>query len=168
MHSFAIAIRTPIGRYGGCLAGLPVSPPGVTVNRHYASGMGAIAIAARAIPAGDYHLAIAGGIESTSRVPFVSAKASASFSRRVEVYDTTIGWRFVNSKMDERYGADSMPQTADNVAAAWNISPRGLGCVCCVIAGTPRRGTAPLRSKSIPTNIHGQILLRTDSLVSRA
>jgi 3-oxoadipyl-CoA thiolase len=111
-----------VARMAALLAGLPVGVPGVTVNRLCASGMDAIGMAARAIQAGDYHLAIGGGIESMSRAPFVTAKAQTAFSRSVAVYDTTIGWRFVNKKMEERYGTDSMPQTADNVATDRNIS----------------------------------------------
>jgi len=111
-----------VARMAALLAGLPVSVPGITVNRLCASGMDAIGMAARGIQAGDYDLTIAGGVESMSRAPFVTAKAHTAFSRSVETYDTTIGWRFVNKKMQERYGTDSMPQTGDNVAVDCNIS----------------------------------------------
>lgn len=111
-----------VARMAALLAGLPVEVPGTTVNRLCASGMDAVGMAARAIRAGDYDMAIAGGVESMSRAPFVSPKAEAAFSRANTVYDTTIGWRFVNPKMQKMYGTDSMPQTADNVAAEWNIS----------------------------------------------
>jgi acetyl-CoA acyltransferase len=111
-----------VARMASLLAGLPVSVPGVTVNRLCASGMDAIGMASRGIKAGDYELAIAGGVESMSRAPFVMAKATAAFSRSAAICDTTIGWRFVNDKMHERYGTDSMPQTADNVALDYNIS----------------------------------------------
>ncbi|MEM9966654.1 MAG: 3-oxoadipyl-CoA thiolase [Pseudomonadota bacterium] len=111
-----------IARMAGLLAGLPVEVPGSTINRLCASGMDAVGIAARAIKAGDIDIAIAGGVESMTRAPFVMPKAQAAFSRSNAVYDTTIGWRFVNPKMKERYGTDSMPQTADNVASEYNIS----------------------------------------------
>jgi acetyl-CoA acyltransferase len=111
-----------VARMAALLAGLPVGVPGVTVNRLCASGMDAVGMAARGIKAGDYDLTIAGGVESMSRAPFVLPKTSTSFGRDIAIYDTTIGWRFVNPKMKERYGTDSMPQTADNVAADYNVS----------------------------------------------
>jgi len=111
-----------VARMAALLAGLPVQVPGTTINRLCASGMDAIGMAARGIKAGDYDLAIAGGVESMSRAPFVMPKSEAAFSRTPAIYDTTIGWRFVNPKMQEKYGIDSMPQTADNVAADYNIS----------------------------------------------
>jgi 3-oxoadipyl-CoA thiolase len=111
-----------VARMAALLAGLPVHVPGVTVNRLCASGMDAVGAAARGIRAGDYDLTIAGGVESMSRAPFVMPKSTSAFSRTNAVYDTTIGWRFVNPKMDERYGTDSMPQTADNVATDYNVS----------------------------------------------
>jgi acetyl-CoA acyltransferase len=169
------AIRTPIGRYGGCLsavraddlaaipmralldrnpgvdpahiddvvygcanqagednrnvarmalllAGLPPEVTGTTVNRLCGSGMDAIAVAARAIKAGEQDLLIAGGVESMSRAPFVIGKATAAFSRETLTYDTTIGWRFVNPLMKQQYGIDSMPETAENVAEEFKIS----------------------------------------------
>ena len=111
-----------VARMAALLAGLPQDVPGTTVNRLCASGMDAVGMAARAIKAGDYALAIAGGVESMSRAPFVMPKATAAFTRANAVYDTTIGWRFVNPKMQAQYGTDSMPQTADNVAADYAIS----------------------------------------------
>ncbi|GAA6189738.1 3-oxoadipyl-CoA thiolase [Litorivita sp. NS0012-18] len=111
-----------VARMAALLAGLPVDVPGTTVNRLCASGMDAVGFAARGIKAGDYDLTIAGGVESMSRAPFVMPKPEAAFSRSNAVYDTTIGWRFVNSKMKAQYGVDSMPQTADNVAADYNVS----------------------------------------------
>ena len=168
------AVRTPIGRYGGALAGvrpddlaalvlraliertgldpavvedvilgcanqagednrnvarmalllaaLPPSVPGTTVNRLCGSGMDAVGIAARAIKAAEQDLIIAGGVESMSRAPFVMGKASTAFSRDVQLYDTTIGWRFVNELMRVQYGVDSMPETAENVAEEFGIS----------------------------------------------
>lgn len=111
-----------VARMAALLAGLPVSVPGTTVNRLCASGMDAVGAAARGIKAGDYDLVIAGGVESMSRAPFVMPKATSAFSRDNTVYDTTIGWRFVNPKMKAAYGVDSMPQTADNVAADYAVT----------------------------------------------
>ncbi|WP_197916328.1 3-oxoadipyl-CoA thiolase [Thiosulfatihalobacter marinus] len=111
-----------VARMAALLAGLPTDVPGTTINRLCASGMDAVGMAARALKAGDYDMAIAGGVESMSRAPFVMPKATSAFSRANAVYDTTIGWRFVNKKMQAMYGTDSMPQTADNVAAEFNIS----------------------------------------------
>ncbi len=111
-----------VARMAGLLAGLPIDVPGITLNRLCASGMDSIGMAARGIRAGDCDLVIAGGVESMSRAPFVMPKPDAAFSRRAEVFDTTIGWRFVNPKMKDAYGVDSMPQTADNVAAEYDVS----------------------------------------------
>lgn len=111
-----------VARMAVLLAGLPENVPGTTVNRLCASGMDAVGFAARGIKAGDYDLTIAGGVESMSRAPFVMPKADTAFSRANAVYDTTIGWRFVNPKMKAQYGVDSMPETADNVAADFNVS----------------------------------------------
>jgi 3-oxoadipyl-CoA thiolase len=111
-----------VARMAALLAGLPVAVPGSTINRLCASGMDAVGLAARSIRAGDQDMVIAGGVESMSRAPFVMPKATAAFTRANAVYDTTIGWRFVNPKMDKMYGTDSMPQTADNVAADYGIS----------------------------------------------
>ena len=104
------------------LAGLPVEVPGVTVNRLCGSGLDAIGSAARAIRTGEAHLMLAGGVESMSRAPFVMGKADTPFSRSAEIYDTTIGWRFVNKLLKSRYGVDSMPETAENVADDFKIS----------------------------------------------
>ena len=104
------------------LAGLPIDVPGATINRLCGSGMDAVGTAARAIRAGEATLMIAGGVESMSRAPFVMPKADAAFSRANAVYDTTIGWRFVNKLMKAQYGVDSMPETAENVARQFNIS----------------------------------------------
>lgn len=111
-----------VGRMAALLAGLPVGTPGTTVNRLCGSGMDAVGMAARAIRAGDCDFVLAGGVESMSRAPFVMPKAETAFSRANAVYDTTIGWRFVNPKMKARYGIDSMPQTADNVAADFQVN----------------------------------------------
>ena len=111
-----------VARMAALLAGLPDRVPGATVNRLCASGMDAVAMVARAIRAGDIDMAIAGGVESMSRAPFVMPKATAAFSRANAVFDTTIGWRFINKAMQAAYGTHSMPETADNVAADFNIS----------------------------------------------
>ena len=111
-----------VARMSALLAGLPVAVPGVTVNRLCGSGMEAVGSAARAIKAGEIELAIAGGVESMSRAPFVMAKATTAFSRDAQIHDTTIGWRFVNKLMQAQYGIDSMPETAENVAAQFGIS----------------------------------------------
>ncbi len=112
-----------VARMSALLAGLPITVPGTTVNRLCGSGIDAIGIAARAIKAGEAQLMIAGGCESMSRAPFVMGKAESAFSRAPNgLYDTTIGWRFINKKMKEQFGVDSMPETAENVAEDFNIS----------------------------------------------
>ena len=111
-----------VARMAALLAGLPVEVPGITVNRLCASGLDAVGIASRAIRAGDQDLLIAGGVESMTRAPFVMPKAGAAFSRDNAVYDTTIGWRFVNPAMDKAHGTHSMPETADNVAEDYGVS----------------------------------------------
>ena len=111
-----------VARMGALLAGLPIEIPGTTVNRLCGSGMDAISIAARAIKSGEADFLIAGGVESMSRAPFVMGKATSAFSRDAEIYDTTIGWRFVNPRMKELYGTDSMPETGENVAEQFKIS----------------------------------------------
>jgi len=110
-----------VARMAALLAGLPIEVPGATVNRLCGSGLDAIGTAARAIKAGEAALMIAGGVESMSRAPFVMPKAESAFSRGNAVYDTTIGWRFVNKLMKSQYGVDSMPETAENVAADYKI-----------------------------------------------
>ncbi|KIF57958.1 beta-ketoadipyl CoA thiolase [Pseudomonas fluorescens] len=111
-----------VARMALLLAGLPDSVPGVTLNRLCASGMDAIGTAFRAIASGEMELAIAGGVESMSRAPFVMGKAGAAFSRNMKLEDTTIGWRFINPLMKAQYGVDAMPQTADNVADDYKVS----------------------------------------------
>lgn len=111
-----------VGRMSALLAGLPQEVPAVTINRLCGSGMDAIGTAARAIACGEQSMAIAGGVEQMSRAPFVMPKADSAFSRKAEIYDTTMGWRFVNKKLAEQYGVDSMPETAENVAEQFNIS----------------------------------------------
>ncbi|MGC7404327.1 3-oxoadipyl-CoA thiolase [Pandoraea pneumonica] len=111
-----------VARMSALLAGLPQDVPGATINRLCGSGMDAIGTAARAIKAGEAGLMIAGGVESMSRAPFVMGKAASAFSRQAEIYDTTIGWRFVNPLMKAQYGVDSMPETGENVATEFGIS----------------------------------------------
>jgi acetyl-CoA acyltransferase len=111
-----------VARMASLLAGLPASVPGATINRLCGSGLDAVGTAARAVKSGEIEIAIASGVESMSRAPFVQGKASEAFSRHVEVYDTTIGWRFVNPLMKAQYGVDSMPETGENVAEEFQIS----------------------------------------------
>lgn len=111
-----------VARMSLLLAGLPKDVPGSTVNRLCGSGMDAVGIAARAIKSGEAALMVAGGVESMSRAPFVMGKATSAFSRQADIYDTTIGWRFVNPLMKQMYGVDSMPETGENVATDYNIS----------------------------------------------
>ena len=111
-----------VARMAALLAGLPTDVPGSTLNRLCGSGMDAVGTAARAIKAGEARLMIAGGVESMTRAPFVMAKASSAFSRLAEIHDTTIGWRFVNAALKREYGIDSMPETAENVAAQFEVS----------------------------------------------
>ena len=111
-----------VARMSLLLAGLPPTVPGTTLNRLCGSGMDAVIAAARAIRAGELDLAIAGGVESMSRAPFVLPKAETAFSRHAEIHDTTIGWRFVNKLMKQQYGVDSMPETGENVAEDFNVS----------------------------------------------
>ena len=111
-----------VARMSALLAGLPVEVSGTTINRLCASGLDAVGYAARTIIAGDADLLIAGGVESMSRAPFVQPKAQTPYARSAEIHDTTIGWRFVNPAMQEQYGTDSMPQTAQNVADEYAIS----------------------------------------------
>jgi acetyl-CoA acyltransferase len=111
-----------VARMALLLAGLPETVPGATINRLCGSGMDACGIAARAIKAGEADLIVAGGVESMSRAPFVMGKAESAFSRKAEIYDTTIGWRFVNKLMKSQFGIDSMPETAENVAEEFQVS----------------------------------------------
>ncbi|NLW04723.1 MAG: 3-oxoadipyl-CoA thiolase [Pseudomonadaceae bacterium] len=111
-----------VARMSALLAGLPIDVPGGTINRLCGSGMDAVGTAARALRTGEAKLLIAGGVESMSRAPFVMGKADSAFSRQAEMFDTTIGWRFINPLMKKQYGVDSMPETAENVAEDFNIS----------------------------------------------
>jgi acetyl-CoA acyltransferase len=120
-----------VGRMAGLLAGLPASVSATTVNRLCGSSLDAIAIGARAIKAGEANLIIAGGVESMSRAPLVIPKPETAFSRAAAIYDTTIGWRFVNPQIQEQYGTDSMPETAENVAAQFKISREDQDAFAC-------------------------------------
>ncbi|TCT04505.1 3-oxoadipyl-CoA thiolase [Paralcaligenes ureilyticus] len=111
-----------VARMAILLAGLPVEVPGATINRLCGSGLDAVGSAARAIRAGDAHFVLAGGVESMSRAPFVMGKAESAYARSAAIYDTTIGWRFVNKLLKARYGIDSMPETAENVADQFKVS----------------------------------------------
>jgi 3-oxoadipyl-CoA thiolase len=111
-----------VARMALLLAGIPTTVPGITLNRLCASGLEAVAAAARAIKAGEAEVCLAGGVESMTRAPFVMGKADSAFSRQAEIFDTTIGWRFVNPAMKKLYGVDSMPDTAENVAVDFNIN----------------------------------------------
>jgi len=111
-----------VARMAVLLAGLPTTVPGATINRLCGSGLDAVGTAARAIKAGDAHFMLAGGVESMTRAPFVMGKATEAFSRSADVFDTTIGWRFINKLMQKTYGTDSMPETGENVAEAFQIS----------------------------------------------
>jgi acetyl-CoA acyltransferase len=111
-----------VARMAALLAGLPVEVPGTTINRLCGSSLDAIAMAARSIKTGEADLIVAGGVESMSRAPFVMSKAEAAFSRNAEIFDTTLGWRFINPVLKEKYGVDSMPETAENVASEFSVS----------------------------------------------
>ena len=111
-----------VARMASLLSGLPVSVSGTTINRLCGSGLDAIAFAARSIKAGESGLMIAGGVESMSRAPFVMGKHESAFSRQAQVFDTTIGWRFINPLMEQQFSTDSMPETAENVAETYQIS----------------------------------------------
>lgn len=111
-----------VARMSTLLAGYPTLVPGMTLNRLCGSGMDAVITAARAIKSGEQDLVIAGGVESMSRAPFVMPKATAAFSRNAEIFDTTIGWRFINPVLKKQYGVDSMPETAENVAEDFAVT----------------------------------------------
>ncbi|MGU7783820.1 3-oxoadipyl-CoA thiolase [Burkholderia sp. PU8-34] len=111
-----------VARMSALLAGLPTTVPGTTLNRLCGSGMDAVGSAARAIKSGEARLMIAGGVESMTRAPFVMGKSATAFARQADIFDTTIGWRFINPRMKQQYGVDSMPETAENVATDYNIN----------------------------------------------
>ena len=142
-----------VARMALLLAGLPASVPGVTVNRLCASGLEAVGAAARAIRAGEMDFAIAGGVESMTRAPFVQGKAHEAFARTAEIYDTTIGWRFVNPLMKSQYGIDSMPETAENVAEEFQITRADQDAFALARSSAPPRRQRPAIS---PRNRRGR------------
>ena len=157
-----------VARMSSLLAGLPLEVPGATLNRLCGSGLDAVGTAARAIKAGEASLMIAGGVESMSRAPFVSPKAESAYSRANAVYDTTIGWRFVNKLMKAQYGVDSMPETAENVAIEFGIERAAqdqmalnsqLRAVAAIAAGHLAREICPV---SIPQKKGDAITVDTD------
>jgi 3-oxoadipyl-CoA thiolase len=156
-----------VARMATLLAGYPVAVPGGTVNRLCGSGLDAVGTAARAIRSGDAELMLAGGVESMTRAPFVMGKAGEAFSRSAEIYDTTIGWRFVNGMMKTQYGTDSMPETGENVAEAYQISREDQdkfayrsqqNCKAAQASGFFKREIAPITIKTRK----GEIIVDTD------
>lgn len=147
-----------VARMAVLLAGLPVSVPGTTVNRLCGSGLDALSIAARQIKTGEADLIIAGGVESMSRAPFVMPKADSAFSRNNAVYDTTIGWRFVNPAMKAAYGVDSMPETGENVAADFGISraDQDLFAVTSQQRATKARDAGRFAQEIVPVELKGR------------
>jgi 3-oxoadipyl-CoA thiolase len=139
-----------VARMAALLAGLPATVPGVTLNRLCASGMDAVGTAARAIKLGEIDLAIAGGVESMSRAPFVMAKSESPFQRRAELHDTTLGWRFVNPQMKQSYGIDSMVQTAEHVAQEEGVSREDQDAFACRSQGRAARAQAFFAEEIVP------------------
>jgi len=146
-----------VARMASLLAGVPCSVPGATVNRLCGSGMEAVSVAARGIIAGEISLAIAGGVESMSRAPFVIPKAASAFSRTAEMYDTTIGWRFVNPQMVKMYGTASMPETAENVAEKYKIDRASQDCFALrsQLKAAAAQKAGILAEEIVPVNIPG-------------
>jgi len=146
-----------VARMASLLAGIPCSVPGATVNRLCGSGMEAVSVAARAIAAGEISLAITGGVESMSRAPLVIPKAASAFSRTAEIYDTTLGWRFVNPLMVKMYGTASMPETAENVAEKYRVDRASQDCFALrsqqKAASAQKAGI--LAEEIVPVNIPG-------------
>ena len=146
-----------VARMASLLAGVPCSVPGATVNRLCGSGMEAVSVATRGIVAGEISLAIAGGVESMSRAPFVIPKAASAFSRTTEMYDTTIGWRFVNPRMVKMYGTASMPETAENVAEKYKIDRAAQDCFALrsQLKAAAAQKAGILAEEIVPVNIPG-------------
>jgi 3-oxoadipyl-CoA thiolase len=146
-----------VARMALLLAGLPDSVPGVTLNRLCASGLEAVGTAARAVKAGEMEFAIAGGVESMTRAPFVQGKAAEAFSRKAEIYDTTIGWRFINPLMKQQYGVDSMPETGENVAEEFQVTRADQDAFA--LRSQQRAGTAEARgyfaTEIVPVEVAG-------------
>ena len=147
-----------VGRMAALLAGLPQDVPANTINRLCGSGMDAVGTAARAIKAGEAHLIIAGGVESMTRAPFVMGKADSAFSRAAKIEDTTLGWRFVNPLMKARYGIDSMPETAENVAVEFNINRADQDAFALRSQQRWARANAEgfFKNEIVPVTIHGK------------
>ncbi|MCA1247228.1 3-oxoadipyl-CoA thiolase [Massilia sp. MS-15] len=147
-----------VGRMAALLAGLPSAVPANTINRLCGSGMDAVGSAARAIKAGEANLVIAGGVESMTRAPFVMAKADSAFSRAAKIEDTTLGWRFVNPLMKAKYGIDSMPETAENVALEFNINRQDQDAFALRSQQRWARANAEgvFRDEIVPVTIHGK------------
>jgi acetyl-CoA acyltransferase len=146
-----------VARMAALLAGIPHTVPAATVNRLCGSGMEAVSVAARAIAAGEISLAIAGGVESMSRSPLAIPKAASAFSRNAEIYDTTIGWRFINPVMKNRYGVDSMPQTAENVAEAYHVDRESQDkfALCSQRKAVAAQNAGIFAEEVVPTNVPG-------------
>jgi 3-oxoadipyl-CoA thiolase len=146
-----------VARMSLLLAGYPYTVPGVTVNRLCGSGMEAVAVASRAIAAGEISLAVAGGVESMSRAPFVMPKASSAFSRTAEIYDTTIGWRFPNPQMVKLYGTASMPETGENVAERYKVDRASQDCFALrsQLKAAAAQKAGILAEEIVPVNIPG-------------
>lgn len=157
-----------VAKMAALLAGLPTNVAGMTVNRLCASGLDAIAMAARTIAFGDAEVMVAGGVESMSRAPLVMPKADSAYSRKAEIYDTTIGWRFINPKLQKMYGTDSMPETGENVAEKFNVSRQDQD----LFAYRSQQKTAAAQAKgifseeitpvSIPQRKGGDVIIDTD------
>ncbi len=159
-----------VAHMSSLLAGLPIDVAGATINRLCGSGLDAVGTAARAIKSGEARLMIAGGVESMSRAPFVMPKAESAFSRNNAVYDTTIGWRFINKLMKEKYGVDSMPETAENVATDFKIEREAqdqmalrsqLNAVAAIKAGHLAREIVPVhipQKKKGPSGSEGDTI----------
>ena len=161
-----------VARMATLLAGLPVAVPGVTINRLCASGLDAVGMAARAIQTAEIELAIAGGVESMSRAPFVMGKAESAFARTAALEDTTLGWRFINPRLKAQYGVETMPETGENVAEEFGISrgdqdafayrsqmraakAQATGFLAEEIVAVAARGRGGSWGRSSPTSIHG-------------
>ncbi|PSC04096.1 3-oxoadipyl-CoA thiolase [Alsobacter soli] len=144
-----------VARMAALLAGLPQEVPGTTLNRLCASGLDAVGTAARAVRAGEIELAIAGGVESMTRAPFVMGKSEQAFGRTAEIYDTTIGWRFVNKAMKAKYGVDSMPETGENVAQEHKISREDQDAFALRSQQRAGRSTAFFAEEIVPVEVPG-------------
>src|ERR1700693_1466046 len=144
-----------VARMALLLAGLPETVPGITVNRLCASGLNAVGDAARAIRTGDMDFAIAGGVESMTRAPMVMGKATEAFSRTAEIYDTTIGWRFVNPLLKAQYGIDSMPETAENVAEEFQVARKDQDAFAFRSQQRAGKATAFFAEEIVPVEVAG-------------